>query len=158
MQVDEIIQALGKPLHDPFFVKNHNYFEKYESIPQGDKLLLSSSSEEINLTFDENDILIKIELKNPQKCCEWLSLQSSFTISMPVTKDILITQLGAPKQQLKNPAKHEEEQLLYDKTYYWLNIKIQNNQLAAILFLLPRVIPSNLKTGFVPIRTCKSKK
>ncbi len=156
VMLTSLIECIDKNRKDKVLVSAESQVTDFSSTTLKEDLLLSSLSEGVTLTFNQNDILVKIDMPSQGKAYDEFLKQ--WDIKAIPDKTLIIEKLGEPTYIMKYPPQRgDKQQLMYNKQQYWLIFKISNQNLESISFVSPSLIAPSIKSKFVPIRICKSK-
>lgn len=145
-----IIDALSKPLNHPLVEKCVALLDKYQTveIPGTDTIKFYTVPLNMALFFDEQDILIKVEI-----------LTHSPT-PLAILNDLL--RQYADKQQiyqrLGEPRVKQPGILAYDLKTYWMRFELEAENTQKIIYLALSTVGKGYLNQDIILRTCKSSK
>ena len=150
-----LVESLGKGKEDPDF-KSFQESVAFTIRSEGDKWIYQNLDEKLTLSFDQRDILIKIEMSAEGKWFSFYMSEMCQVVMADIKENDVVTALGEPTAVLVHPQQAGgAKQMLYNKGAYWLSLKLNQDILESLSLLLPSLIPPSIQSNSVPIRLCK---
>lgn len=154
--LDNLITTLNQP------IKSAQAIELLSMIPQtpfieekGDKLVYSYSSLNLSLSFNEMDILIKIEIDGGKNSNTFLISILKELGLQSISKKEFLEVFSTPTKLISIPT-DKSNIFLFDKKTYWLSFNFIEDTLIALHFLSDSIIPKGYKETDTILRLCRS--
>lgn len=142
-----IIESLSEALNSQPVQKLITTLGKYQTVEHvyDGSIIYQFPKEHVEISFDENDILTKLELRiEPSQ-----NLVLEEIIKKYAHKSEIVAHLGQPKVNQNNTI------LAYDLASYWMRFELKAEQTTKIVYLCSSSVGLSYKQPNKVMRTCK---